>query len=296
MVINIVVGIFLNQNLVETSNLVSFFDGKGWDLFMHYKGYLIDLDGTMYRGNEEIAGAKEFIQWLMDEDFPYVFITNNSSLRPEAVVQKLAKFGIITTSERVLTSAIATAQYVQAQKKDARCFVIGEDGLQAAIQDAGLTIAKEACDYVVVGIDRELTYDKLKTASLLIQQGATFVSTNRDAAIPTEDGLVPGNGAITALLAVSSGVEPIFIGKPEKIIMDEALQMIQLARDEVLMVGDNYTTDILAGIKADIDTLMVLTGFSDASDLQSLNLDAQPTYVMEDLFAWMKHLSKVKSK
>lgn len=285
--ISIAVGIFQNQKQVETSKVVSLFYCKG-SVMLAYQGYLIDLDGTMYRGKEEIPGAKEFIARLNEEEVPYVFITNNSSLAETAVVEKLASFDINTSVDHVLTSAVATAKYIQSQKSGARCYVIGEDGLQEAIADAGLLVTDVDCDFVVVGIDRDINYEKLKKASLLIQQGATFVSTNRDAAIPTEEGLVPGNGSLTALLAVSSGIDPIFIGKPETIIMNEALQMIGLARNEVLMIGDNYTTDISAGIRSEIDTLMVLTGFSTEADLAHLSEAEQPTYVMEDLYVWME--------
>src|SRR5699024_2877434 len=165
----------------------------------------------------------------------------------------------------------------------ARCYVIGEDGLRQAIADAGLVVTDVDCDLVVLGIDCEIHYEKLKNPSLMIQQGATFVSTKRDASIPTEEGLVPGIGSITALLAVSIGIEPIFVGKPEAIIMNEALQMIGLTHDQVLMIGDNYTTDISAGVRADIDTLMVLTGFSAEADVAHLPEEKQPTYVMDDL-------------
>lgn len=255
---------------------------------MTYQGYLIDLDGTMYRGKEEIAGAKEFIARLNEAEIPYIFITNNSSMPATAVVEKLASFQIETTVDHVLTSALATAKYIQKEKPAAPCYVIGEAGLQEAMANAGLIVTDVDCDYVVVGIDRDINYEKLKKASLLIQGGARFISTNRDAAIPTEEGLVPGNGSLTALLAVSSGVEPTFIGKPEPIIMNEALQMIGLKRDEVLMIGDNYTTDISAGLESNIDTLMVLTGFSKEEDILHLPREEQPTYIMDDLYVWMK--------
>ena len=253
---------------------------------MRYKGYLIDLDGTMYKGNEPIDGAKQFIDYLNDENIPYVFITNNSTLPREAVVEKLGSFGITTTIEHVLTSATATANYIKAEKANARCYVIGEAGLQQAFHDASITMTDVDCDYVVVGLDRNITYEKLSKACLLIRNGATFLSTNKDAAIPTEKGLVPGNGALTASIAVSTGVEPVFIGKPEKTMADEALKLIGMDCANVLMIGDNYETDISFGIRANIDTLMVLTGFSKVSSLE--NVAEKPTYVRANLIEWMK--------
>lgn len=253
---------------------------------MQYEGFLIDLDGTMYRGNERIKGAKEFIDYLNKKKYPYLFITNNSTLTKEAVVEKLAHFDIKTTENNVLTSAIATANYIKNLNQEARCFVIGETGLQQAIQAAGLQMTDYQSDYVVVGLDREITYEKIAKANLLIRDGATFISTNKDAAIPTEKGLLPGNGALTAAIAVSSGVDPLFVGKPDKIIMEEALKLLALSRENVLMIGDNYQTDILAGIHAQVDTLMVLTGFSTRENV--LEVARKPTYIKENLLEWMQ--------
>lgn len=255
---------------------------------MQYTGYLIDLDGTMYRGNESIAGAKEFIQFLQQKEIPHMFITNNSSKTQKAVVKKLKNFGIHTTESQVLTSAIAAAQYIKQEQSGANVHLIGETGLQEAFNRAGLVVRKEATDYVVVGLDRQVTYAKLAQACLLIRAGATFISTNKDAAIPTEKGLVPGNGSLTQAIAYSTGMEPTYIGKPEGIMMEQALAQMGLTRHQVLMIGDNYDTDIMAGINAHIDTLMVLTGVSTTNSIQGRQ---QPTYIEEDLFAWMKRMT-----
>lgn len=258
---------------------------------MNYEGYLIDLDGTMYRGNEAIRGAKEFIEQLNEQKIPYLFVTNNSTLTRQDVVKKLFNFGVHTTEDHVLTSATATANYIKRRHSEARCFVIGEKGLRQALEDVEIKLCNDHCDFVVIGLDREISYHKLAKASLEIRKGASFISTNKDAAIPTEHGLLPGNGAITAAITKSTGVDPVFIGKPEKVIMEEALQLIGLNKDQVLMIGDNYETDILAGINAEIDTLMVLTGFSTQKDL--VGVQKQPTYIKSDLLEWM-HIQKTQ--
>src|SRR5690625_4825902 len=252
-------------------------------MILQYEGYLIDLDGTMYRGNEPIEGAKEFITYLQKQSIPHLFITNNSTSTRDSVVDKLARFGIHTKVENILTSAIATANYIQANHGK-RIYMLGEEGLQDALQQRNLTITMEDSDYVVIGLDRELTYEKLAKACLLIRNGAKFISTNKDAAIPTEKGFIPGNGSITQLVEVSSGVKPIYIGKPEHIMMQQALQHLNLPKEKVLMVGDNYETDILFGIHANVDTLMVLTGFTSKEDL--LYVGVQPTYVEDNLMNW----------
>ena len=253
-----------------------------------YEGYLIDLDGTMYRGNEPIEGAKEFIRFLIENDLPHLFITNNSTSTQKAVVDKLRSFDIHTTETQVLTSAVAASNYMKEMNLGSRCYMIGEVGLEQALLQNQFTLTEDGSDYVVIGLDRQLTYEKLAQACLFIRDGATFISTNKDAAVPTEKGLMPGNGSITAAVSVSTGVEPIYIGKPESIMMNQALQKIGLHRDNVLMIGDNYTTDIMAGINANIATLMVLTGFSTKRDIETVT--NQPTYIATDLLEWMDRI------
>ena len=254
----------------------------------NYKGYLIDLDGTMYRGNEHIEGAAEFVEALNKQDIPYLFLTNNSTSTQADVASKLNGMGIQTTADHVFTSSMATAKYIKNEKHDAHCMVIGEKGLHDALNVEGITVGDEGCDYVIIGLDREITYEKLAKACLAIRSGAVFISTNGDIAVPTERGFLPGNGAFTSVITVSTGVQPIFIGKPEQIIMNEALDVLGTVKGETLMVGDNYQTDILAGINADVDTLMVFTGITPYEDYPGLI--KKPTYHVQNLIKWIKHI------
>src|SRR5699024_537388 len=243
-----------------------------------FKGYLIDLDGTMYRGSEPIASAADFINALNKKNIPYLFLTNNSTSTPENVSDRLNQMNITSTSRHVITSSLATAKFIKHQKSDANCFAIGEEGLYKALQQEGLTISEEAygSDYVVVGLDRGVTYKKIAEACIAIRAGAEFISTNRDVSIPTEHGLLPGNGAITSVIEVSTGKHPIYIGKPETIIMNEAISELGVAKQDIVMVGDNYDTDILAGINSGIDTLMVFTGVTPYHEYSSF--DKKPNY------------------
>lgn len=250
-----------------------------------YKGYLIDLDGTMYLGKEPIEAAADFIDALSAKNIPYLFVTNNSSKTQKAVSDKLNAMGIKSTPDQVVTTSLATAKYIKQQKADARCYVIGEEGIYHALEKEGLIIAEENCDFVVAGIDRAINYEKLAQACIEVRNGATFISTNSDIAIPTERGLLPGNGALTSVITVSTGKKPNFIGKPERIIMDEAVEMLGLPKADTLMVGDNYNTDIRAGINAGIDTLMVFTGVTPFGELESL--EKQPDYYVQSLREWM---------
>lgn len=249
-----------------------------------YKGYLIDLDGTMYRGTELIQEAADFVKKLKAENIPYLFVTNNSSRTPSQVAEKLRNFSIAAEEEQVFTTSQATANYIQNLKHDATVYVIGEEGLHMAIAEKGFQLAEEHADYVVVGIDREINYEKLATACLAVRNGATFISTNGDVALPTERGLLPGNGSITSVITVSTKTNPTFIGKPESIIMEQALAVIGTKKEETLMVGDNYDTDIMAGINAGMDTLLVHTGVTKKEHLSVY--DVQPTYVVDSLDEW----------
>jgi HAD-superfamily subfamily IIA hydrolase, TIGR01457 len=251
---------------------------------MRYKGYLIDLDGTMYRGTEPIEGAARFVEKLSEKGIPYLFVTNNSTRTPEQVAEKLRSMGIPATGEQVFTTSLATANYVYEYRKDARVYFIGEEGLARALREKGFAFAKEDADVVIVGLDREVTYEKFAIACLAIRNGAKFVSTNADIALPTERGFLPGNGSLTALVATSTRVQPVFIGKPEPIITNQALKVLGTKREETLMVGDFYDTDILAGIRSGMDTLLVHTGVTTKEDLKKY--ERQPTYTVDNLNEW----------
>lgn len=170
------------------------------------------------------------------------------------------------------------------KKKKASIYVIGEEGLQQAIADKGFHPGKEDADFVVIGIDRAITYEKFALACLAVRNGATLISTNGDIAIPTEKGFRPGNGALTSVISVSTGVKPIFIGKPESIIMEQALKVIGTKKESTLMIGDNYDTDIMAGMNAGLDTLLVHTGITTKETVKEY--DRKPTLVLDSLAHW----------
>nr|WP_286314133.1 TIGR01457 family HAD-type hydrolase [Mammaliicoccus lentus] len=247
-----------------------------------YKGYLIDLDGTMYKGSQVIEGAIEFIDYLNKEDKDYLFVTNNSSKTPEEVAEKLNEIGFHTSSEHVITTAMATAGYISEESPSATVYMVGGTGLRKSLNDAGLIVKDdEHVDYVVMGLDEEITYEKLTVACLAVRNGAKFISTNKDVSIPKERGFLPGNGSLTSVVSVSTGQIPIFIGKPETIIMEQALEKIGHAKEECIMIGDLYDTDILAGINSGIDTLHVHTGVTTFEEIQ--RKEVLPTYSIKNL-------------
>lgn len=253
-----------------------------------YKGYLIDLDGTMYKGKEKIEAASDFVKTLQAKGIPYLFVTNNSSRMPHQVAEKLVEFDIPATTEQIFTTSQATANFIHEQNPNAKVYIIGEEGIQNACQEKGFVFDAENPDFVIVGIDRSITYEKLAKGCLAVRNGATFISTNGDIAIPTERGLLPGNGSLTSVITVSTTVQPIFIGKPEKIIMEQALEVLGVPREDTLMVGDYYDTDIMAGMNTGMDTLLVHTGVTTKELLE--NYPKKPTYTINSLQEWIEKI------
>ncbi|HJF19965.1 MAG TPA: TIGR01457 family HAD-type hydrolase [Enterococcus columbae] len=252
---------------------------------MSYKGYLIDLDGTIYRGKELIPAGKRFIERLQSQNIPFLFVTNNTTKSPQTVQQRLAnEFSIMVDSQTIYTATLATIDFMNEKALGKKVFVIGEAGLIDLILASGYVWDEENPDYVVVGLDNQVTYEKFVKATLAIQKGAFFIGTNPDKNIPTERGLLPGAGSLIALIETATQSKATYIGKPEAIIMQKALERIGLTKEEVLMVGDNYETDIKAGINNGIDTLLVLTGFTKKESVA--HLPVIPTYVLDELDEW----------
>ncbi|HEP1345887.1 TPA: TIGR01457 family HAD-type hydrolase [Streptococcus pyogenes] len=252
---------------------------------MPYKGYLIDLDGTIYQGKNRIPAGERFIKRLQERGIPYLLVTNNTTRTPEMVQSMLAKqFNVETGVETIYTATMATVDYMNDMNRGKTAYVIGETGLKSAIAAAGYVEELENPAYVVVGLDSQVTYEMLAIATLAIQKGALFIGTNPDLNIPTERGLMPGAGALNALLEAATRVKPVFIGKPNAIIMNKSLEVLGIQRSEAVMVGDNYLTDIMAGIQNDIATILVTTGFTRPEEVPTLPI--QPDHVLSSLDEW----------
>lgn len=248
-----------------------------------YKGYLVDLDGTMYLGSKPIKEAGPFIDRLRAADVPFLFLTNNSTAAPEDIVTKLDKMDVKAKAKEVYTSSLATVDYLDS-KEGNQVYVIGESGLKDSIKEAGYEWNEENPDFVVVGLDRSVTYEKFNIATLAIHNGAEFICTNEDTNIPTEKGMSPSAGALAAFLETSTDQKAKYIGKPESIIMEKGIERLGLEKSEVAMIGDNYATDILAGINNDIDTVLVFSGLTSPEQLKLMN--QQPTHTIDSLDDW----------
>ncbi len=252
---------------------------------MAYKGYLVDLDGTIYRGNEIIPAGKRFVERLQQASLPFLFVTNNTTKTSQTVAKRLeVEFEIRVQPETVYTASYATLDHMKETKRGNRVFIIGEAGLKNVLLDGGFIWEEESPDFVVVGLDSQVTYKDLEIATLAIRKGALFIGTNPDKNLPSERGLIPGAGSFIALLETATNVEAVIIGKPQAIIMNKAVDILGLDKKEVLMVGDNYETDISAGIHNNIDTLLVLSGFTPRTAVDTL--PEAPTYIVDSLDDW----------
>lgn len=279
----------VENNSLSIAHIQTDVDWKGIHM-KAYGAYLLDLDGTIYRGTEIIPEAVQFIEQLRGAGIPFLYLTNNSTATADAFAKRLSDMGLPTTKEEVYTSSMATAAYLaEREEAGAHVYVIGETGLQTALKDRGFVLTDDNPKYVVVGLDREFTYEKMAIASRAIRNGATFIATNIDPALPTERGLFPGAGSLVAAVSTASATKPIAIGKPETIIVNYALEQLGKDRDETIIVGDNLHTDIEAGVKSGIDSLLVLTGYSTREDLAVSPF--KPTHVEENLMTWWQKAS-----
>jgi HAD superfamily hydrolase (TIGR01457 family) len=250
-----------------------------------YDAFLFDLDGTLFRGSEPILGADAAVAGLRAVGKRLCFVTNNSSATPEEVVEKLAAVGIVADVGEVETSALVTAA-VLADRGVAQVFLVGEEGLRSALFARGIEVLAgpqpERADAVVVGWDRTADWDKLKTASLLLQRGAAFVASNADASFPAPGGeRWPGAGALLAALETTTGIAPEVIGKPAAPILDAAIA--RAGGGTPLVIGDRVETDILGAVRRGWDSMLVLSGVGTREALRDQGIAA--TYVVDDVTA-----------
>jgi len=232
-------------------------------------GYLIDMDGVIYRGTHVIDGAQAFIASLRRENVPFRFMTNNSQRSRLDVATKLQRLGFDVEQEHVYTCAMATAAYLSKQKPNGTAYVIGESGLVTSLNKNGYAIVDKDPDYVVVGEGRTLTFEMVEIATQMILNGAKLIATNLDPNCPTEKGTRPGCGAVVALLEKATGVQAFSVGKPSPFMLRAARKEIGLATDETIVIGDTMETDILGGVQLGFHTILVLSGGTHKEDVDS---------------------------
>lgn len=243
---------------------------------------IIDMDGVLWHGDMALPGVVKFFNFLREHEIRFVLATNNASQTPEQYIAKLARMGAAVTREEILTSAQAAAIYLGGiAQKGERVYTIGEDGVPQALAEQGFTVSDDQANYVVVGMDHGLTWEKLARATLNIRAGATFIGTNPDATFPTERGIVHGNGAVLALLQAATDVAPVVVGKPFPIMYQQAMARLGGAAAGTAALGDRLETDILGAMNAGIRSILVLTGISKREQLAASSY--RPDWVFENL-------------
>ncbi|MCC6167749.1 MAG: HAD family hydrolase [Caldilineaceae bacterium] len=225
------------------------------------------MDGVLVRGRTAIPGAAGFIARLNQAGLEYLVLTNNPMYTPRDLAHRLQTAGLNVPEQRIFTSAIATARFLQAQMPQGKAFVIGESGLTDAIHRIDYVITDHEPDYVVLGETHGYNVTNITQAIRLIVKGARFVATNPDPSGPSEEGIVPACGAMAALIEKASGVAPFFVGKPNPLMMRSALNFLGVHSEDTVMIGDRMDTDIIAGVNSGMETILVLTGVTRADEV-----------------------------
>ncbi|MCY4070586.1 MAG: HAD-IIA family hydrolase [Chloroflexi bacterium] len=247
------------------------------------RAIISDMDGVLWRGMQPLPGLHEFFAYMLDKNIGFVLATNNSSKTQMNYVEKLSTLGVNGVQPcHIVTSGTATASFLKTKyPQGTRVFVVGGAGLKQILTKAGFTLVEDGAALVVCGIDIDLTYEKLRKATLLIRGGAGFIGTNPDSSFPSPEGLVPGAGSILALIEAASGQAPTIIGKPERGMFEAALRQLDADPQETLMIGDRIGTDIQGAKPLGIKTALVMTGVEDETSLAESA--TRPDFVFQGL-------------
>ena len=237
--------------------------------FNEKTGFICDMDGVIYKGNQILPGVTEFIQWLQEEKKEYLFLTNNSGYTPRELNQKLERMGLDVPEEHFYTSALATAAFLKDQAPGCSVFAIGEAGLLNALYDAGITMNDVNPDYVVVGEGRSYSLDSLTKATNLVMGGAKLIGANSDVSGPIEGGIAPACRALVAPIEMATGIQAYYCGKPNPLMMRTGLRMLHCHSAEAVMIGDRMDTDIISGLESGMSTVLVLSGCSTMDTLKT---------------------------
>lgn len=245
------------------------------------KHFITDMDGVLVKGKQIIPGADRFIARLQELGREYLLLTNNSLYARRDLAHRLHTVGMEIPTERLFTSAMATADFLQSQRPEGTAFVVGASGLAQAIHEIGYVITDVDPDYVVLGETEGYNFETVTKAIRLIEAGARFIATNPDVSGPGEAGTVPGCGAMAALIEKASGKSPLYVGKPNPLMMRSALNYLDVHSEDTVMVGDRMDTDIVAGVESGMRTILVLTGVTRREDID--RFPYRPTWVLESV-------------
>ena len=224
------------------------------------QGFICDMDGVIYHGNKVLDGVQEFINWLIDNDKKFVFLTNSPEKTPHELSMKLGRMGLDVSADHFYTSAMATAEFLHSQSPGSTAYVIGEAALTKALYDHHIYMNDVNPDYVVVGETRTYSFEKLEKAINLVLNGAKLIGTNPDITGPIEKGIMPATGALISPIEIATGKKAYFVGKPNPLMIRHGLKKLNCHSQDIAFIGDRMDTDIIAGIESNVDTVLVLSG------------------------------------
>lgn len=242
-------------------------------------GFICDMDGVIYHGNKILDGVADFVNWMIDNDKKFVFLTNSPERTPHELSMKLQRMGLDVSAGHFYTSAMATAEFLSSQKPGCTAYVIGEAALSKALYDVGIYMNDVNPDYVVVGETRTYSFEKIEKAIELVNKGARLIGTNPDITGPTERGVMPATGALIAPIEIATNKKAYFVGKPNPVMLRHGLKKLGCHSEEIAFIGDRMDTDIIAGIESNVDTVLVLSGVTAREDID--NYPYRPKYVLD---------------
>ena len=242
------------------------------------KGFICDMDGVIYHGNEILPGVTEFVNWMMEHDKKFVFLTNSPERTPHELSMKLERMGLKVSADHFYTSAMATAEFLHSQAPGCTAYVIGEAALSKALYDQKIYMNDVNPDYVVIGETRTYCFEKIEKAIALVNKGAKLIGANPDTVGVTEHGIMPATGSLVAPIEIATGKKTYFVGKPNPLMLRHGLKKLDLHSSEIAFIGDRMDTDIIAGIESNIDTVLVLSGVTAEEDIDKFPY--RPRYVL----------------
>ncbi len=260
--------------------------------FNEKKGFISDMDGVIYHGNQILPGVKKFIQWLNEEDKKYLFLTNNSGMTPKELQNKLARMGLDVPADHFYTSALATAQFLKDQAPGCSVYVLGEAGLVNALYEVGCTMDEVEPDYVVIGESKSYSLDTLTKATNLVLNGAKLIGANSDASGPIENGIAPACGALISPIEIATGKKAYFCGKPNPLMMRTGLRMLDCHSADAVMIGDRMDTDMISGLESGMSTVLVLSGVTTKEE--AAKYAYQPSMILNGVGDIVKEAKKYK--
>ena len=242
-------------------------------------GFICDMDGVIYHGNKILNGVPEFVNWMIENDKKFVFLTNSPERTPHELSMKLERMGLNVSPDHFYTSAMATAEFLHSQKSDSTAYVIGEAALTKALYDHRIYMNDVNPDYVVVGETRTYSFEKIEKAIELVLKGAKLIGTNPDITGPTERGIMPATGSLIAPIEIATGKKAYFVGKPNPLMLRHGLRKLDCHSQDIAFIGDRMDTDIIAGIESNVDTVLVLSGVTAMEDIA--DYPYRPKYIVD---------------